>query len=162
MKFLLKEGLHSELDQIIPYEKGSVIETSRDLVRIYGPEKFQRADDSVPATRNPDITNAPQAVIQAKAKAAVIEEDEAVILKTKVSPEDTKTPAASAETEEESLPEGDNVTSTFPAAKANDLLVIKHGNAYTVYDDLEKKTVESEVKLTSKDKVSAFLDSFNR
>jgi hypothetical protein len=115
MKFRLLTSSHAD-ESGRSYEKGAIIESSKDLVAMFGKEKFEAVSSAVAATA-PAAPPAAKKEPQSSAPAAEVDTVET----KEVEPVESEL--------------GENVTAKFPTAQENGLIVLHKGKKYFVADE---------------------------
>ena len=148
MKFLIqpKCGGHVEPNKEgkpITYESGDIVETERDLVKLYG-NKFKRVSPEQESPIEGDVSSPDIPIITKVGKG-----DEEV-----TSPSEPLPPGDVVENEH-----GVDVSDSFPLAKEVDLTVFEKSKWYTVVDP-DDGTVLNEKRLHGEKQVKAFLNEY--
>jgi len=141
MLFKLKRGSHLDAKGKV-YKKGATIESSRDLVKIFGKVKFERDHAAEQRTGVPVIDKKPaipSPVVKTE-KSKKVEE-----------PKNT-------DTVKESSKYGKDVTSNFPTADDVEVDVFEKAKWYTVIDRADGEVLNT--KKLRKKSVEPFLEQY--
>lgn len=129
-KYKLRDGVGDHFQNGTIYGPGTVIVSEHPLNEAY-PNKFDKVDDSTPATAG---KGGPQpTIIGGQASPAAISQPQPAAGRGQAPQADTTQPPATAATD---VPAGLDVTEKFPAAVEQEFKVYKREGKYYVYDTM--------------------------
>lgn len=168
MLFRIKRGVHNEGG--VTYRAGAndILESETDLVKVFGPEKFERARTGAKPS-NPDLPELKESMAETKATAVEGTDTEEGKATSKAVQKAQET--ADEDKENESEEEGDDtengeegelgkdVTEKFSSAKDAELSVFKKGKEYFVTESDEPGEALNSAHLKSQKDVEKFIKS---
>lgn len=153
--FKVLGGNHAEGEKI--YEVGKIVETTRDLIAMFGANKFKETNKKG-RVLDPDEDDATD-LSEAEEKPAAQESSEA---KSEANPKGTEADTNATQVEKIESKLGEDVSDQFGAVVSeNDLAVVSKGKKFFVVDrDDPDAALNGDEELTSKKAVNVFVDKF--